>query len=228
MGARRNHSSTSRAKRHFSIWLDSHGNWGSNKPMRYLWFGGSFNPIHFGHLVCARGVAESAGFDRVVLLPSGQSPHKTADASMAEPHHRVAMCQAAVAGDPLFAVDGIEMRRAGPSYTIDSVRELKQRGFTSVAWLIGADMVNSLPTWHEPANLLAEVDFVLMARPGWSMDWSLLPPEFRGLQKNVVPAPQLDISSTQIRDRLARGQSIRYLTSEAVVRYISEQRLYVT
>jgi nicotinate-nucleotide adenylyltransferase len=194
--------------------------------MRQLWFGGSFNPIHFGHLICARNVAEIAGFDQVVLVPSRQPPHKHGDTMIAAAEHRLAMCQLAVAGDDFFEVDALELARPGPSYTIDTVRQLRARGVLQVSWLIGADMLNSLPRWHDPAGLLAEVRFVLMARPGWSFDWAGLPVEMQGLQANLVEAPQLDISSTGLRDRLRRGKSIRYLTPDAVVDYIQQHRLY--
>jgi nicotinate-nucleotide adenylyltransferase len=194
--------------------------------MRKLWFGGSFNPIHVGHLVCARAVAEAAGFDQVTLIPSGQSPHKSAEFAMAEAHHRLEMCRLAIAGDDFFTVDDIEVSRAGPSFTVDTVAELKRRGEPEVAWLIGADMALFLPSWHQPATLLAETNLILMARRGWSIDWLKMPAEYRHLEKNVVTAPQLEISSTTLRDRLAAGKSIRYLTPDPVIQYIEEKQLY--
>jgi nicotinate-nucleotide adenylyltransferase len=194
--------------------------------MRPLWFGGSFNPIHFGHLVCARAVAEAGGFDRVVLIPSSQPPHKSGDTSLASASARVEMCRLAVAGDPFFAVDDLELARAGRSYTIDTVRQLRSGGWPEISWLIGADMAKSLPTWHKPTELLAEVRFVLMARPGWSMDWKQLPQEMQKLQSAVIPAPLLEISSTDIRQRLAAGRSIRYMTPHSVIDYIRRHKLY--
>jgi nicotinate-nucleotide adenylyltransferase len=214
-------------QREFSAFcLDSESPVGSNINMRKLWFGGSFNPIHVGHLICARAVAESAGFDQITLIPSGQSPHKSAEYAMADANHRLEMCRLAVAGDDFFAVDDIEVRRSGPSFTVNTVTELKARGETEVAWLIGADMALFLPSWHQPARLLAETSFFLMARPGWNLDWSQMPPEFRHLQKNVVSAPELEISSTAIRNRWAAGKSIRYLTPDAVIQYINAKSLY--
>jgi nicotinate-nucleotide adenylyltransferase len=194
--------------------------------MRTLWYGGSFNPIHLGHLICARSVAESAGFDRVVLVPSSQPPHKSADTGIAAAEDRLAMCRLAVANDPLFEVDNIEMRRSGPSYTLDTARQLKTFGHAEISWLIGADMALHLPRWHQPAKLLAEVNFVLMARPGWELDWKTLPPEFHHLELKVVKAPLVEISSTQIRDRLGKGLSIRYLTPDTVIDYIHTNKLY--
>jgi nicotinate-nucleotide adenylyltransferase len=197
--------------------------------MRQLWFGGSFNPIHAGHLICARAAAEAGRFDRVVLVPSAQPPHKKGDTSLALPSHRLAMCRAAINGDPFFQVDGLELKRSGPSYTIDTVRQLRAQAagpLDEIPWLIGADMTRSLPTWHDPHNLLAEATFVLMARPGWEIDWKTLPVPVQKLQSRVVAVPPIDISSTQLRDRLSRGLSIRYLTPDAVIEYIKHHRLY--
>jgi len=194
--------------------------------MRALCFGGSFNPIHHGHLACARAVAESAGFDRAVLVPNHQSPHKAGVADIAPAAHRAAMCRLAVAGEPLFAVDDLELQRPPPSYTLDTVRLLTARGWPAVHWLIGADQLATLPLWHEADTLLAEASFVVMARPGWSFDWQNLPPRYRSLREQLVVAPLLEISSTDIRRRVRQGRSIRYLTPDAVATYIHEHRLY--
>ena len=136
------------------------------------------------------------------------------------------MCRLAVEGSDLFEVDDLEVQREGPSYTIDTVRELRRRGWPEVHWMIGADMLQILPVWHEPAALLAETRFVIVARPGWSIDWQTMPPAYRGLQSQVVTAPMLEISATEIRRRVGEGKSIEYLTPEKVVRYIGGQGLY--
>lgn len=195
--------------------------------MRYLAYGGSFNPIHHGHLICARAIAESAGFDRVVLIPSAQPPHKPASGELASAGDRLAMCRLAARSDPgLFEVDEVELSRPGRSYTIDTVRLLKARGWPEVYWLLGADMVGQLPTWHEPEALLREVRFVLIGRPGWSFDWLSLPPKYRGLERNVRAAPAIDISGTEIRRRIAAGLSVAYLTPGVVIEYIESHGLY--
>jgi nicotinate-nucleotide adenylyltransferase len=196
--------------------------------VRRLCFGGSFNPIHHGHLLCARAAAEAGGFDRVVLIPSAVPPHKAGTADMAPPQHRLAMCELAVAGDAYFEVDGLELRRTGPSYTIDTARALRRRGWNEVHWLIGADMLPGLPNWHEPAALLREVRFVVMARPGWSFDWDALPLEYRPLQQQVTPAHLIDLSATAVRRRVACGRSIKYMTPPAVADYITNHALYTT
>jgi len=196
--------------------------------MNTLCFGGSFNPIHYGHLRTSEAVAARAGYERILLIPSAQPPHKPAAADLAAPVHRLVMCKLAAAERPdTFAVSDIEIQRAGPSYTIDTVRKLRSLGEKSVNWLIGADMLRILPTWHEAQNLLREVNFVVMARPGWEFDWDTLPAEFRELQSRVVEAPLIDISATEIRRRVKAGESIEGMTPEPVVKYIQDNRLYV-
>ena len=195
--------------------------------MRNLCFGGSFNPIHNGHLLCSQAVASAKDVSELVLIPSATSPHKLGHADMADAEDRLAMCRLAVAGKSLFEVDDVELYRAGPSYTIDTVRYLRSaKRWEQVNWLIGADQVAALPRWHEPAALLREVNFVVMARPGWSFDWHALPPEFRVLQHNVVEAPLIDISATDIRRRVRAGEPIDHLVPPAVAEYIRERGLY--
>ncbi len=145
---------------------------------------------------------------------------------MALPADRLAMCQAAIAGDTFFEVDGLELNRSGPSYTIDTARQLKLQGHKDLHWLIGADMVISLPTWHQPDKLLAEVNFVAMARPGFSLDWKSMPALVQKLQSHLVTAPLLDISSSQIRERIGKGLPIKYLTPDPVIEYIGTHQLY--
>src|SRR5687768_6622242 len=127
--------------------------------MAKLCFGGSFNPIHYGHLICARAAAERLSFESVVLIPSSQPPHKPGATDLAEGPYRVQMCELAVQGVGGFEVNDVETRRSGPSYTIDTARELARQGWGRVSWLIGADMLHNLPTWREPQALLREVDF---------------------------------------------------------------------
>lgn len=193
--------------------------------MNALCVGGSFNPIHNAHLTCAAAVIDKKGFEKAVLIPSAQPPHKVGH-ELASPADRLAMCRAAVAGDVRFAVDDLELRRSGPSYTIDTVRELKRRGWPAVSWMIGADMLLYLPKWHEAEALVREVNFVVVARPGWTIDWSILPPAFRSLHANVVEAPLMDISATEIRRRVRAGESIADLTPPAVAQYIADRGLY--
>ena len=194
--------------------------------MRKLCFGGSFNPIHHGHLICAQAAAAACGFEKVVLIPSAQGPHKPCQTDLADADHRVKMCQLVAAGDDSFEVDDLEVRRGAVSYTIDTARELRKRGWEQIHWLIGADMLAMLPQWHEAEALLREVRFVVMGRPGWSIDWSSLPAGLRVLERNVVPVPLIDISATEIRRRVCGGDSIAYLVPPAVQQYIQAHGLY--
>ena len=192
-----------------------------------LCFGGSFNPIHYGHLRTSEAIAQRLGFNQVLLIPAAQPPHKPVAADLAAATDRAAMCQLAVTTYPtLFAVSTIEIDRPGVSYTLDTARELRLAGMNSVQWLIGADMVRILPQWHQAQQLLHEVNFIIMARPGWDFDWQSLPPEFRYLKEHVVEAPLIDISATEIRRRIKTGESIAGLTPEPVIRYIAERKLY--
>jgi nicotinate-nucleotide adenylyltransferase len=195
--------------------------------MAKLCFGGSFNPIHAGHLICARHAAEQLGYESVVLIPSSQPPHKPHAADLAGAGHRVRMCELAVQGCDGFEVNDLETKRIGPSYTIHTAREFARQGCGRVSWLVGADLLATLPTWHEPDALLQEVDFVVLTRPGWPLDWEVLPTRLREqLRDRVVEAPLIDISATEIRRRVAAGRPIDFMTPDPVVRYIRETRLY--
>jgi nicotinate-nucleotide adenylyltransferase len=197
--------------------------------MRSICFGGTFNPIHNGHLICARAAAERAGLDRIILIPSAQPPHKPNSTDLVPAEHRLAMCRLAAGLCPeLFEVDEIELRRATPSFTLDTVREIKSRTAAEVAWLIGADMLLLLPQWHRPLELIEEAQIYVLQRPGWEIDWPALAGPYQRLRSNVIPAPRLDISATDIRRRVAAGQSIAYLTPEPVANYIRQHGLYRT
>ena len=195
-----------------------------------LCFGGSFNPPHHGHLICARAAAEAAGFARVRLIVSARPPHKPGDAAVVGAADRVAMCRVAVAGDDGFAVDDRESRRAGPSYTADTARALQREAGNNVPvpWLIGADLLAGLPRWHEAGLLLsgALVRFVVMRRAGYATDWDALPAEVRRLRGAIVEVPDVAISATDVRRRLGRGQGVRYLVPDAVVDYVAAHGLY--
>src|ERR1700677_2789943 len=127
--------------------------------MAILCLGGSFNPIHHGHLICSRAAAEVAGYQQVALIPSNHPPHKAGDLAPADAKHRAAMCRLAVAGTDLFNVNESELSRPGPSYTIDTARALLDSGWKSVDWLIGSDSLPGLATWHRAEELVELVTF---------------------------------------------------------------------
>ncbi|HEX8912931.1 MAG TPA: nicotinate (nicotinamide) nucleotide adenylyltransferase [Humisphaera sp.] len=194
--------------------------------MRTLCFGGSFNPIHHGHLLVARAAAEAAGFGQILLIPSAQPPHKPAGPDLASASDRLTMCQLAVQGMAGFTVSDLELKRATPSYTLETARLLRQSGLPEVAWLIGADTVPQLRKWHQPEQLLKEVQFVVVRRPGTDMDWSAVEPPYRHLKDHVVDAPLIDVSATEIRNRVRAGKPIDFFTPPAVVEYIRDRGLY--
>jgi len=197
--------------------------------MRELYFGGSFNPIHNGHLATASAVAAAGGFDGVVLVPAFVSPPKTSFSDSTSPADRLAMCEIAAksaAALGRFRVDDIEFHLPKPSYTLETVRALKARGVRSVSWLIGADQVASFPRWHAAQALLREATIVVMARPGYALDFDALPAPFYRLRDNVIVVAQVDVSSTEIRRRARLGLSIAEFVPEGVAEYIYSHRLY--
>lgn len=202
--------------------------------MPILCFGGSFNPIHLGHLAVSQAVARAKGFERVRLIVSADPPHKPRQSGrppdLASASDRLAMCRLAVADDPLFQVDDLELLRTGPSYTLDTVRELRRRDGLSlndpIYWLIGADSLAQLPTWHQASTLVKEADFVVVGRPGFRFNWTNFPSEFQKLERSLVRAPLMDISATEIRRRVRAGESIEGLTTREVGKYIRERGLY--
>lgn len=195
--------------------------------MTRILYGGSFNPIHVGHLLVSRAVAEARGFDRVVLVPSSQPPHKPHTVELAEAVHRLKMCQLVASDDPFFEVESLEIDRAGPSYTIDTVSQLRHRGWGEVHWLIGADMLNLLPKWHRAAELIHQATFWIARRPGFPIDWETLPAPFQVLRKQIVEIPQIELGATTIRHRVRAGHSIRFMVPPTIERYIHEHRLYI-
>ncbi len=198
-------------------------------------YGGSFNPIHFGHLISARSVAEQLGLSKIVLIPSASPPHKRTE-DLAPAADRLEMARLAVAGDPLFEVDDLELRRTGPSYTFDTVTEFRARvgADTRLCWLIGADSLPELATWSRIARLVEAVEIVTAARPGWRRTDDELKPLRVAIGDNAVGkllrscllTPEIGISASEIRDRISAGKSVRYLIPDEVVEYIASRRLY--
>jgi len=198
-------------------------------------FGGTFDPVHNGHLIVARALAERRGFGRVVFVPAAQPPHKTpAEASATD---RLAMLGLAISGETVFDVSDIELTRTGPSYTLDTLRALRRRhgADTKLRWVIGADMLEDLPRWHRAGEVLAESDIIIAVRPPWDqrldevfsrLGKEFTPVQIERLRESVVSTPLIDISSTEIRRRVRQGRSIRYLLPEPVADYIAEHGLY--
>jgi nicotinate-nucleotide adenylyltransferase len=206
-------------------------------------FGGTFDPIHYGHLRLAEEMAETLGLARVLIVPAGQPPHRGAPQTAAA--HRLEMARRAVAGNPRFEVDAREVQRPAPSYTVDTLTALRaELGNEQPLWLLlGADAFLGLPGWHEWRRLFELVNIAVAARPGARLTQSdAMPAELKNevsqRQSAAGPVcspagavllratPPLDISASAIRDILARRGSARYLLPDAVLDYIHEHQLY--
>ncbi len=183
-------------------------------------FGGSFDPVHHGHLIVARAVAEAARLREVRFVPAREQPFKTGRHGAA-PEQRAAMLDLAVAGEPGFRVERLELDRPGPSYTVDTLRALRAREpGVRFALLVGADAARELPQWKEAPALPGLATLVVFARPGAAVPAGL--PD----RTIVVEAPQVDISATAVRARVRAGRSVRYLVPDAVAAYVAAHRLY--
>lgn len=192
--------------------------------------GGTFDPIHFGHLALAESARESFKLDEVLFIPSARPPHKLGR-NIAPEVHRLFMTFLATKSNDKFSVSNIEMLRDGFSYTLDTVDELhKQFGCdTELFFIIGSDSMADLSKWHNAKELLAKAHFIAANRPGINVNFDDLLDFFGDLANSHIhlfDSPALDISSTLIRDRLKIGRSVKYLLPELVENYIYKERLY--
>jgi nicotinate-nucleotide adenylyltransferase len=198
--------------------------------MRLGLLGGTFDPIHYGHLLLAERCREECGLDRVWFLPSGQPPHKAVD-GISPGQQRAEMVEFAIAGHPQFGVSRIELARSGRSFTVDTLREIHAEDPSrELYFLIGADSLADLPSWRDPAGI-AELATIVAVNRG---DRPL--PDLDGLRRRLgdtiaervrlVAMPGIDLSSTDIRQRIREGKSIRFMTPRPCEVYIQEHGLY--
>lgn len=179
--------------------------------------GGTFDPPHLGHLIMAEEVRMKMALDEVWFIPASTPPHK--DGAIASPEDRIKMVQLATASNPFFKVNTIEFERPGNSYTYDTIKLLKENYPTmDFYFIIGADMVEYLPRWHNIDALIKLVDFVGVKRFGHKLSSA-----YPIIDINI---PMIEISSTLLRKRLEKGESVTYLTPDPVCSYIEEKRLY--
>jgi nicotinate-nucleotide adenylyltransferase len=200
--------------------------------MRVGIFGGTFDPVHMGHLILAEQAREQARLDAVWFVPAPRPPHKP-EAELTRFEQRVEMLELALAGNAAFRVDDLEKERTGPSYTVDTLAELCLRHPKDEFFLLaGSDTVRDLGTWYQPVRLLELAGLVVMARPGHGLPDAaelrrqVALPEAVPLRLVVVQSPQIDISSRDLRARAAAGRSIRYFVPRAVEVYIHDKHLY--
>ena len=190
--------------------------------------GGTFDPIHYGHLVTAEAAREQYGLEEIVFVPSGQPPHKKAG-TVSDFWRRYQMAVLATAANPFFEVSRMENERGGCSYTVDTVRAFRQLygAGTELFFVTGADAILEILDWKQPEELLAMCRFIASTRPGYDLRQlnALLGEYFSG-SVSILEIPAPDISSSDIRRRVRRGVSIKYLVPEAVEAYIIKNGLY--
>jgi nicotinate-nucleotide adenylyltransferase len=183
-------------------------------------FGGSFDPVHHGHLIVGQVAAETLGLDRLRFVPAREQPFKRGRHG-APPEDRVAMLELAIEGHAGFELERAELERDGPSYTVDTLRTLRARDpGTELVLLLGADAAAELEQWYQAGELPGLARIVVFARPG-----SRIPES--SLIQQTIRVPAIDISATDIRRRVREGRSIRYLVPDAVAEYVSRHRLYL-
>lgn len=187
--------------------------------------GGTFDPIHYGHLVTAEEVRDYFDLEEVVFVPSARPPHKIGQ-EISDPEHRYLMVVLATVTNPYFRVSRVEIERPGPSYSIDTVRYFKSvwGEDTEIFFITGADAFAQISHWNNPTELLSICTFVAASRPGYRL---CLESSLQGKVK-VIEVSALAISSSEIRRRVRRGESIKYLLPEAVENYIYKNGLYRT
>jgi len=198
--------------------------------MRIGVFGGTFDPVHLGHLILAEQCREQGRLDEVWFVPAGRPPHKHTPTPF---RHRAEMLRLATAGHPAFRVDELEEERPGPSYTADTLDELcRRRPGDEFFLLVGSDALAELHEWHDPEGVVGRAGLMVMAREGSRVPsaeevWgSLTLAEGVALRLEVVRAPLIDISSRDLRQRVREGRSVRYMLPRAVECYVREKGLY--
>ncbi len=191
------------------------------KSKRVCLFGGTFNPVHLGHLILANTVLETFEFDKVIFIPSYIQPLKSPQ-ELAPPDDRVIMLKLATRDNPKFTVSDIEIRRKGKSYTIETLRYFKKK-FDNLYFVIGADNIKEFHKWKEPDAILEIAKIIVTNRGGLDIK---IPSKIRGKKILTCQIPQIEISSSIIREKIQGNKSIKYLVPESVENYIIKKNLY--
>lgn len=195
--------------------------------------GGTFDPVHYGHLVVAEEVYSVLDLAEMLFVPAGQPPHKP-NRVVTGAQHRLAMLELAIVGNPHFSISRVDLDRPGPSYTVETLRLLREQWgeLTALYFVIGWDSLEDLLTWYDPAGILQQLSYlVAVRRPGYNERDGYrdsLEARLPGIKQRllVVPAPQFDISSTDLRQRVAEKRPIKYQVPESVEQYIKQYKLY--
>jgi nicotinate-nucleotide adenylyltransferase len=201
----------------------------SNESVRLGVYGGTFDPPHLGHLILAEMAAESLKLARVIFVPAGTPPHKRTRDVRESVEHRLSMVERAIAGNPRFALSRVDVDRAGPHYSVDMLRLLRDEypGATFV-FLIGADSLRDLPKWSRPQEIIELARLGVMRRPDAELDLDALERAIPGIGARIewIAAPRIEIASHVVADQIADGCSVRYQVPDAVLAYIQQQGLY--
>ena len=192
--------------------------------MKIAIMGGTFNPIHYAHLLSAEQVREGLGYDKILFVPAARPPQKS-QPDMVSAEHRYQMALLATVDNPYFEVSRIELERAGPSYTIQTIKALQliYKKKTELAWIIGADSLIEYKIWKDFNDVLTQCTMIVTTRPNYSLESVPLEIRNRVVTFRITGS---DISATEIRERVRNNISIRYLVPESVATYINEHRLY--
>ncbi len=197
--------------------------------MRVGVFGGTFDPIHIGHLVAAEETRVQLKLERVVFVPAGLPPHKLAN-HISPVEHRLAMVQLAIASNPYFTVSRVDIDRFGPCYTVETMELLRDEWGPGVElyFIMGSDSLADILTWYKPERLIRLCRLAVVKRPGYDVDIKELDRLLPGIASRVqfINSPLIDVASCDIRRRVRKGLSIKYQVPEAVERYIYEHGLY--
>ncbi len=196
-------------------------------------YGGTFDPIHLGHLIMAEEARLRLNFEKVLFAPA-RNPWMKSKWVISSPQHRLAMLKLAIASNPFFQISTVDLENPGPSFTVDTLSALKQQfgpgpSGANLYFILGVDSLRDVPYWREPHNIVKYGKMVALARPGFDEpDWGSLDKAIPNARDNILllKNPLIDISSTEVRRRVSQGLSVRYLVPEAVERYISENGLY--
>lgn len=192
-------------------------------PVKIGFLGGSFDPVHFGHLMAAQDAFEQCQLDRLILVPAAQAPLKPNDVQSTAAD-RLAMLRAAVEWDRRFEISDLELRRGGVSYTIDSARHFRsQFPHDRLFWIVGGDQLPKLHLWKDIAELASIVEFIFLERPGYPVRAT---PDIPGLRLHRCDGHLLAISSTELRDRTRRNLALDYFVPHKAIVYIREKHLY--
>ena len=187
--------------------------------------GGTFDPIHHGHLVAASEAAHRFGLDEVVFVPTGE-PWQKAGRKISPAEDRYLMTVIATAANPRFTVSRADIDRAGPTYTIDTLRDMRgDYPDADLYFITGADALSSIMSWHDWEDMFALAEFVGVTRPGYELTEDMLPADIQE-RVHLLDIPAMAISSTDCRERAAAGRPVWYLVPDGVVQYIAKHRLY--